>query len=197
MADELRDQCVVLGALAFEGGQLAAGVDQQAFHLAQFEVGAAAHLGAAPHDAEGFLAGHEGLPGQHDAFVQLAGQQVNVGHLRDQPQLEGPAGFVTGQKLRQRGFVEAADAAPEIDFVGAEIGPGPVLPRHGGRPGHREIGRGAGARAAGDDIDAGPAAGLLDVVEGANLGDAGDGKLEVAVVAEGAVDQRQQVRVGE
>ena len=32
---------------------------------------------------------------------------------------------------------------------------------------------------------------------GANLGDAGDGKLEVAVVAEGAVDQRQQVRVGE
>ena len=196
VAHELLQQGVVLGALAFEGGEFAAGGEQQALDLTNFEVGTAADFGTAPHDAEGFLAGGERPLGQHDAFVQLAGQQVGVGNLGDQSQFECPPGFVAGQELGQCGVVEAAYPAPEIDFVGDEVGPDRVLPADLVPTGDRQVGRRARAHSVDPEAEAGAVAGLLDVVERADFADAGDGKLEIAVVGQRGVDQRAQVRVG-
>jgi hypothetical protein len=159
VAGELGQQGVVLGALAFEGGQLAAGVEEQGFDLAQLEVGAAAHLGPPAHDAEGFLAGHQGLLGQHDALVEFAAQQVAVGELGDEAELEGLAGFVGGEELVEGGLVEALDAAPEVDLVADQVGAGPVVAADLVAAGDRQVGRRAAAGAAAPSSTAGrPAA---------------------------------------
>ena len=197
MAGELDQQGVVLGALAFEGGQLAAGVEEQGLDLAQLEVGAAAHLGPPAHDAEGFLPGHQGLPGQHDALVEFAAQQVAVGELGDEAEFEGLAGFVGGEELVEGGLVEALDAAPEVDLVADQVGAGPVVAADLVAAGDRQVGRRAAAGAGGAELDGRAAGGFLDVVGGAGFGHPGNGHAQVAVVGQGAGDEGTQVGVGE
>ena len=196
-SDEQRERVRLRGARLFELRAERLRLREQSFDLRHVEARRSADLEAAREDAERLLAGPDGLAGDQDAFVQLAQREIAVGHLRDEAHGDRAPAGVGGEELLQRGILEVAHAAPEIELPRSDA-QADVVDAGGARTarGAQALGN-AHAKRSGVRVEGGKLIGPPDLERGARLENAQDRDAEIAVVLERLLDHRLQLRVGE
>ena len=154
--------------------------------LAEVELGGHARVQAHLGQAHRLLARGEGLARQVQQFLVGQQRQPAIGHRRHQAHLGGIAAFFGGEVLGERLFLEAGNAAKEVDLPGgygqthAER-VGLVTGARSGRP--AGIGRQAYARVQ---------VGTAHLVGGPGLLDVEHGHPQVAVVGQRNADELLQ-----
>ncbi|MCY1527265.1 hypothetical protein D9M68_623260 [compost metagenome] len=173
------------------------GLLPQRFDLGEIQLRDGADFVAAAENAQRRFARGDGLAGQRQAFVQFAQRQVAVRHLRDQAQRGRAGGGVGGQVVLQRGVLQVAHAAPEVQLPAGHAEPHLVLARDLRLPGEVQVARHAGAGSLGLHADGGELVRALDAVQRARFLDAQQRVAQVAVVVEGGGDEALQHRIRE
>lgn len=185
------------GAGLFQVGAKRARLLPERLDLGQVQLRDRAHLVAPAEDAQRLLARGDGCARQRQPLIQFAQRQVAVGHLRDQAQRGGFGGGVRGQVVFQRGVLEAAHAAPEVQFPGRHAHADLVLAGHLRLAGEVQVAGRAAAAAVRLRADRGELVGALDAVEGPRFLDPQQRRAQVAVVRQGVADQALQHGIGE
>ena len=100
-----------------------------------------AELVAAQGQPVGGLLARQRVLGQPEALLVGGQREVARGDLGDQTDLRGAARLLGGQELLQRLFLQAAHAAEEVEFVGADADAEAVLVRRQRLAGRAHAGR--------------------------------------------------------
>ena len=81
-----------------------------------FQFGSGAALETLGKKLQSILEGLGASFGDVQCEIQLQQFEIGLGHAAHQGNHHAPPRFLGGQELRQGGFIQAADAAPEVDF---------------------------------------------------------------------------------
>ncbi|MNQ51168.1 hypothetical protein D3C85_651380 [compost metagenome] len=173
------------------------GLLPQRFHLRQVQFRYGAHFEAAAEYAQRFRARFDRFAGEFQPLVQFAQRQVAVGDLGDQAQGGGARGGLRGQVVLQRGLVQAAHAAPEVQLPARHADAHLVLAGDLRLAREVQVARYAAACAVRLGAEGGELVRALYAVQRARLFDPQQGGAQVAVVVQRGGDQSLQRRVGE
>ena len=154
--------------------------------LAEVELGGHTRVQAHLGQAHRLLARGKGLARQVQQLLVGQQRQPAIGHRRHQAHLGGVAAFFGGEVLGERLFLEAGNAAKEVDF-----------PRRYGQAHAERVGQVAGARSGrpagiGRQAHARVQVGAAYLVGGPGLLDVEHGHPQVAVVGERNADELLQ-----
>jgi hypothetical protein len=115
-ADQQRERIGRRGARLLQLDAERLGLLQQDLRLREVEARDRAGRVTQPEDPQRFAARVDRRAGQHDPLVDLAQRQIRVRDAGDDAQRGRLAGRVARQIALQRGRLQAAHAAPEIDL---------------------------------------------------------------------------------
>ena len=121
-AEEEADLVFLQGDLAAQFGNGGGGGGQRGLGGGGFQFGGDAAAEAVAENAQALAKGVGGLLGDGQLFVQGEQLEVRLGDAGDEADQDVAAGFLGGEELGAGGFVEAADAAPKINFPGDVAG---------------------------------------------------------------------------
>jgi len=174
--------------LAFKVGDGCGGGGEGGFGGGSFELGNNAALEALAEDAQAFAKGIGGAFCDFESAVKREQFEIGGSDFAHNGNHEVAAGFLAGEELGAGGFVQAANAAPEIDFPG-----GVAREKKSVRGPAGESGRAIGGVLAAADgalvIELRKKGGAIFHQDGAGLFDASDGDTKVVVVGEGSADE--------
>ena len=115
-ADEQRERMRLRRALLLELRAERLRLREQRLHQRHVQAVGGADLETAVEDAQRLLASADGVARDHDALVELAQGEIAVRDLRDDRHGDGAPGGVGGEEFLERGVLEVAHAAPEVEL---------------------------------------------------------------------------------
>ena len=194
-ADQEFERVAGLGALQLEIGALGLRLRQQGLDRAIVERGSDPGVEPLLADLQRAGAAVNGVFGDGDARVELALDEIGVGDVGDQADLERALGMDRRQIIGARGLGQAAHPAPEIELERGDAGAD--LEAVAGDRRNAVTACDARPAGAGGGVDVRHLVGAPDAILAARLVDPQDRGAQVAIIVERGRDQRLQARVAE